>query len=292
MDPRYKKTILSQNTYMCKFGQLKNKSNYGCIKNHYQENYDVGIAYNFCDVYILKVPAIDIAYEFIKMGLSPVIVTNITNDFKDNNVENSDGVYDVMTLIRTNYNLIMKMNGNFLPVHDNEILYNPEVIILRDENLNFYQNEINKISIISNNLNKKDYQFGKKRFSFESYIKLKIKLETIFQTAHLSGHEVLILNDFGIGSNLFPIKEIIDLYNLCILKYGHLFKYIIFPFTIKDSRDIASHAVFLKDIIKPQEILDIHDDNNDELINIQAQILLEEMKKNITNDAMIETISN
>jgi len=292
MDPRYKKTILSQNTYMCKFGQLKDKSNYGCIKNHYQENYDVGIAYNFCDVYILKVPAIDIAYEFIKMGLSPVIVTNITNDFKDNNVENLDGVYDVMTLIRTNYNLIMKMNGNFLPVHDNEILYNPEVIILRDENLNFYQNEINKISIISNNLNKKDYQFGKKRFSFESYIKLKIKLETIFQTAHLSGHDVLILNDFGIGSNLFPIKEIIDLYNLCILKYGHLFKYIIFPFTIKDSRDIASHAVFLKDIIKPQEILDIHDDNNDELINIQAQILLEDMKKNISNEAMIETISN
>ena len=283
MDPRYKRTLIGQNTYACKFGQLKNKSNYTCMKNQYRDNYTTGVVYNFCDVYILKVPAIDIANEFIRMGLTPVLVTNITNDFKDNNIDSLEGVYDDTTLIRTNYNIIMRTNSNFLPLHDNEILYTPEVIILRDENMNFYTNELNKISIITNNLNRKDYKFGKKRFNFDSYFNLKIKLENIFQTAHMSGHDVLILNDFGISTNLFPIKEIIDLYNLCILKYGHLFKYIIFPFSIKDSRDIASHAVFLKDIIKPQEILDPDDEHNQELINIQAQLLLKTIESDNNN---------
>ncbi len=277
MDSRYKKQYISQNTYLCKFGLLKNKTNYTCIKNNYQEDYQVGFPYNFTDVFVIKIPAINIAKEFINSGCNPVIATNVTEYFKDNNIDNLEGIFDDLTLIRTNYNNIMKMNNNYLPLNDHETLYTPGVIVLRDENLNLYNNEFFKIAMITNTIKIKEIEVtNNNNLTLSTYLKLKMKIENIFQTAHSAGHDVLILNDFNcteymrysnyinslskkdehktINDNLqnFPVRDIIDIYNLCILKYGHLFKSIVFSFMIQNPKNIACHTIFLNKIIKPQ----------------------------------------
>lgn len=296
MDTKLKKNIVMQNNYICKFGPLQNKSNYTSVKNIYNEEYNVGLPLNFCDVYVLKIHPLIIAKEFCSCNLNPAIINIVNDKYSDNNIENLEGVYDEILNLRTNFQCISRQNNNF-PPKENEIIYTPQVIVLRDEQLNA-NNNIFKVSFITINSNidkikileytedddntseiSNSSDIGKikitKILSVKTYIYLKQKIELIFQTAHFAGNQVLILNDLGIVRDKIPYEDIIEILNNSILKYGHLFKEIVFALNSRTNEEQAFYDYIMKNLVIPQNIINKDDEEeNKEQDKLLANIIM------------------
>lgn len=285
MDTKFKKSIVMQNNYICKFGYLQNKTTYTSVKNHFNEEYNVGIPIKFCDVYILKIHPLIIAKEFFNCNLNPVIINLVNEKYTEHNIENLEGVYDEILNLRTNFQTISRQNNNF-PPKDNEVIYTPQVLVMRDEMLNQSQN-LFKVSFItitskpeeyhilsynenesdndSNNTSDSENESKEKNiriFSAETYLLFKTKIELIFQTAHYAGNQVVIFNDFGCIQDNLPEDDFIDIMNSSILKYGHLFKEIIFAIPVRTPKEQILYEKFMEKMIKPQNI--IGDDNEED----------------------------
>lgn len=262
MDVKNKKQYISQNTWLCKFGNLKNLTNYQVAKNTYRESYETDNHLDnggFCNVYVIKSHCLSIAHDLVAKSnnkIKPAILNIVSEKFENSGIDNLEGVLDDQLHMKTNFTSVAKMNSCH-PPKQNEVIYNPFITVVRDESMNINPQNIFIVSVITIT-SLKEYKVLESEdgpvMTVESYISTKMKIESVFQTAHLGGHGVLILNDFGCTRDSIPIGDLVDIYNSCILKYGHLFQDIIFAFPIKDTKDIASFAYFLKQIIKPQEL--------------------------------------
>jgi len=300
MDTKFKKNIVMQNNYICKFGYLQNKSSYTSVKNNYNEEYNVGIPIKFCDVFILKIHPLIIAKEFFNCNLNPAIVNVVNEKYTENNIENLEGVYDEILNLRTNFQCISRQNNNF-PPKENEVIYTPQVFVMRDEMLNPTQN-IFKVSFITITSKPEEYHILKYKekedkeesedshtsesssdkksknvnriFSAETYILFKSKIELILQTAHYAGNQVVIFNDFGCIHDDLPFDDFIDIMNSCILKYGHLFKEIIFAIPVRTQAEQLLYERLMEKLIKPQNIMVEDDENDKEQDQILANIIM------------------
>lgn len=288
MDTKLKKNIVLQNNYICKFGYLRDKTNYMSFKNYLNEEYCVGTPISFCDVYILKLHPLIIAKEFVNCNLSPVLINIVGEKYTEHNIENLEGVYDEILNLRTNFQCISRQNNNF-PPKDNEVIYTPQVMVIRDELLNYTQN-IFKVAFITitskpetykilpyredidTDLDSEDSKVAiekiKTIMSVDTYMLFKNKIELIFQTAHYAGNNVIIFGDFGCIQDKLPIEDIIDIFNSNIFKYGHLFKEIVFAINVRLPKEQQLYEQFCDKIIKPQNIIidDEVDNQNDELL--------------------------
>lgn len=272
MDNKSKKDIIMYNNYVCKYGFLINKTDYKTYKNIYTDSYKCGTASTFSDVYVFKLHPLIIAKEYIKNNMKPVIVNIIGEQFKDENINNVNEVYDEMLNLRSNFITITKHNND--SIRENEALYTPNVIIMRDENLNII-NDYFTVSFITL-LGIDNYEFvytkqknnKKKLFNMETYIKIKSSLELIFQTAHVSGSQVLIFGNLGCSKHKLPCDQLIDIINFCILKYGHLYKQICFCHDVKTPEENIIYNMFLENIIKPQNLVEDIDEQDELLLNI------------------------
>ena len=87
------------------------------------------------------------------------------------------------------------------------------------------------------------------------YLNYQKTIEAIFQCAYIAGKDTILFSDLGILSYGIPIIELIEIINICILKYCTLFKFIIFsipPNNTKKIFDMLSNS-----IIKPQHFNEI-----------------------------------
>ena len=275
MDIKLKKSIIMQNNYVCKFGALQNKTNYTSYKNFYKykEDYNSGIPIDFCDVYVIKMHPLIIAKEIVNHGLNPAIVNLVSDKYGDSNLDSAEGVYDEILNLRSNYQTISKQNNNF-PAKENESFYSPQVMIIRDELLNAAKNIFNVSFITITRVDKYEFILDKKSepekiFTVNTYIKLKLKIELIFQTAHTAKNPVIIFSDFGCLKDDLPVKQLVDIFNSCILDYGHCFKQIIFSLNVRTPQEQIIYNTFLEHILKPQDIInkDLEQDlEQDELL--------------------------
>ncbi len=305
MDTKFKKSTVMQNNYICKFGPLQNKTNYTSYKNQFNDNYSVGVPLAFCDVFVIKLHPLTIAREFVSCGLKPVYVNLVNENYTDHNIENLEGVYDEIANLRTNFQCISRLNNNF-PPKEEEVIYTPQVMIIRDEMLNISLNNIFTLSFITVGMKKSDYEIlaykendgnsssessddddssensekeiknVKLIFSVDTYLILKNKIELIFQTAHFAGNNVIIFNDFGCIIDELPVDDIIDIFNSCILKYGHLFKQIVFAIFVRTQNDQNIHDKFLEQIFKPQDVLNNENEEDKQQDELLANILIQQ----------------
>ena len=314
MDTKFKKNIVMQNNYICKFGPLQNKTNYTSYKNQYNENYSVGLALTFCDVFVVKLHPLTIAREFTNCNLKPVMINLVSEKYTDQNIETLEGVYDEILNMRTNFHCISKQNNNFPPKNE-EVIYTPQVMVIRDELLNVSINNIFTVSFISITSKKSDYEILaykddnsdddnnddnneessidtensdniinktkniKLILSVNTYLNFKNKLELIFQTAHFAGNKVIIFNDFGCIADELPVDDIINIFNSCILNYGHLFKQIVFAIYVRTPVEQFVYDTFLDKIFKPQDVINTDDNEEDKKQDeLLANILLQQTK--------------
>ena len=303
MDTKFKKNIVLQNNYICKVGYLQNKTNYTSYKNQFNNDYNVGIPIKFCDVFILKLHPLVIAKEFCNCNLNPVIVNLVTEKYSEHNIENLEGVYDEILNLRTNFQSISKQNNNF-PPKENEVIYTPQVMVIRDETLNLIQNFSNifKVSFITisskpelykifqyyESTNDTDESNSEKDsddseesnkdiktiMSVETYLAYKSKIELILQTAHYAGNQVVIFNDFGCLADKIPIDDFTEICNSCILKYGHLFHQIVFAINVRTPVEQLLFEQLLNNIIRPQEIIKKDSEEDQEQDKLLANIII------------------
>lgn len=274
MDSRMKKYIMSQNTYMCKYGMLNKLPVFVSIKNYYNPTFSLGTSYNFADVYVKSVHPLLIARECVNKGLFPVILHTVTSEFNGANMESSEGIYDDTLNIRSNFHRTLNSTGLY-PIKGAAVVYAPKVTIIRDEGFQINTQTMFSIGVINASpihepeTKTKKTQKNKKKddedennaedadnMNIDNYFTTKETIENIFQTAINGNHDVLILTDFGCKYNKHSVKDIVDIYNLSILKYGHMFKYIYIAIPIREHADMAFYAYFSKEIIKPQELVD------------------------------------
>ncbi len=269
MDNKSKKDIIMYNNYVCKYGFLINKTDYKTYRNMYMDEYNCGRPNTFCDVYVFKLHPLIIAKEYTKNNTKPTLVNIISEKFKDENIDNVNEVYDEKLNLRSNFITITKHNNDL--IRENESLYTPNVIIMRDENLNII-NEYFTVSFITLlGIDNYDYVYTKnkkKLFNTNTYIKIKQLIELIFQTAHVSGSRVIIFGDIGCSKYKLPCDQIIDIINFCILKYGHLYKNICFCHDVKTPEENIIYNMFLENIIKPQNLASDIDEQDELLLNI------------------------
>jgi hypothetical protein len=268
MDNRVKKHYTSQNALLCRHQALKNLPINNCEKNYYNSEFNIIDPAGICDVHVGHMHSLLFAKSFIDSGFNPVIVSLVTNNFNTISCDRSEDIYDDLINIRTNLNANVVMSSNLFPINGPEIVYVPILHVIRDEMLNINMNKMYKTSLILSAplLNPK---LKKDSYKLDDYIITKESIEVLFQTAILRNHDVLILNDYGCKHTKSSIKDVVDIYNLCILKYGHYFKHIIFsvPISTQQSIDKAIYVYFENNIIRPQDLV-----SNEEISEINTKV--------------------
>ena len=256
-----KKNLVSDNMKYCNIGPLKNLPLGRPIKNNYNNNFCFGETDFFADVYIVKdIHAISLAKEYMLKHFNPIILNTVTKEFDGNNIPSSQGILDDIINVRTNF---YKTSANYYPLKYSEVIYSPCITVIRNDSFVINPPEFFRINLITATpVNSPKLEDG--MLNLEDYIVTKETIENIFQTAAQTNHDVLILNDFGCVSEKIPVNELVDIFNLCILHYGSLFKTIIFSIQAITPAQEAIYYYFLKNIIKTQELVNSGQNNNQE----------------------------
>jgi hypothetical protein len=114
--------------------------------------------------------------------------------------------------------------------------------------------------------------------SSTDFLQTLATIESVFQTAIAGGHNVLLLTAFGNTEDEVPPEDIVEIYNMCIFKYGHRFKKIIIGIPLWCGEFLFD--LFNKNIVRPQNIVDSElNSNNDH--EEQGQNKIKTVKKNL-----------
>lgn len=248
---QYKKDLVTQNMRLIEYGPLKNLPIYKSIRNKYNDNFQIQNSDTFCDVYVLKgITNIAVA-ESYSGKYSIAVVNMMTDDYDGGSVQSSRGFIDDTINVRTN---LYKSIANMYPINKGEVAYSKDVTVIRNNKYQTVPKDFFKINVITTLIH--FLQENQSDVTLDDYMLVREIVETIFQTAIISRDEILILSDFGCVSNGKLIRDIVDIYNLCILKYGHHFKYIVILVDVKNSSSTPHYYYFLKNIIIPQDLID------------------------------------
>jgi hypothetical protein len=223
--------------------------------------------------------------------MNPVVLNVVGKDFTGDNFESSEEMRDEMMNIRTTF-CTNPIKHNIYPIKDNHCVHTPYVSVIRpkDPRYTLAWNMCYRVGFITTcpiPQEKKDGKFIDKMSSVD-FINTATIIENVFQVAIGLGHQVLILTPFGHEEDLNPIEDIIQIYNFCIMKYGHKLKSIIVAIPPYYPKNIF--AQYFRGIIKPNEIVQEIDNKYDGLI-VQKKI-----KEKLTlvkkNDTESETSTN
>lgn len=259
IDKRNKKIIMNQNA-------LQSRSMYKvcipprAIKYNYYNNYNTGQANNICNVYVINSYSVDVVSEFCNKGYGsgykdnyvPSVMCTVGERFMGSNLLDSEDVRDEMFNLRTNFNVSV-MQHNPYPIKDSECVFNRFITCIRNNNLQFLSMQQIYIfaGIVTPTIHKPRL-LDKEKMMTKDFTKVLSTIESVFQVAHDNRCNLLILTPFGHNEDDIPQEDIVKIYNSCIYKYGHLFKYIII--SIAPWEDKQLFELFDKNIIKPQEI--------------------------------------
>jgi hypothetical protein len=295
MDIRNKKHLIQQNIYYCKFGIYKALPISKSQKNFFNCNLSIAPPYEYCNVDVKSIHAFDTAYEYVRSGYKPAVLNLVSQDFSGDNMNSCDGFKDEFVFIRSNINQTLT-GFNLFPLKGTEVVYAPIVHIIRNDSMQMlHPTQIYKVSVVTASL-KKDPILVSGSINFDDYTSTAQLLETIFQTAHLGGNDVLILNDFGCINDNYPVDDVIDLMNGCIYKYGHLFKHVVVSVYVTSQASMGYFSKINAGIVRPQSffneymqtnlIVNVHDPTvgmNPINFGDQQQLLLQQQQQNFTS---------
>lgn len=256
---RIKKSIVGQNMYLCNHGELKELPMLKSLKAFYNPEMKLDPPINYCKLEVRPTHPLTIAKEFVSKGMKPIIANIVTSEFNGECIETSAEMLDDIINMRTNYYKTLANSMELFPLENGEVTYAPLVYVIRDENMQLQKKPyLYRMGVLTGSLTTNPLILGNS-MNFNDYCKCFETINAIFQVGS-TNHDVLILSDFGSKEGI-PVCDIIDIYNSCILKYGHMYKYIIIGINILSKADMYIYTKCLNDIYDPQQI--IHDDNDE-----------------------------
>lgn len=256
----YKRTLINQNINQARIGTYQGCSKYDCVPVKYISGMNPGKTDKICEVKVIYEHALDLAEQFAEVGvqtftkknkMNPVILNVVARDFTGDSIESSEGMRDEMINIRTTFCINSKKKA--FPIIENNCAYTPYVNIIRGKNPSqiFPWKFCYRVNLISASPIQQDGPVDK--MSSCDYIKTCTIIENVFQIAIGQDHEVLILTPFGHEEDNNPIEDIIQIYNFCIMKYGHKLNKIIIAIPPYYPKNL--YIKYLEGIKKPNEIV-------------------------------------
>ncbi len=264
-----KQTLINQNLAQTKFGMYSNCFTGNCIKNQFNQNFNIGEVNNICEVDVVNMHAVDAMLEYCVRGINPplkdgwinpVTMCVVGDDFIGSNYPQSEGIRDDTFNIRTNFNVITRHTNPF-PLKASTCVYNRFITVIREMNLNPITdlNQLYRFGLITISPINKPKLLDENRMDSHDYLSTLECIETLFQTAIAGNHNVLILTPFGNTIDDVPQEDIVKIYNQCIFKYGHRFKKIIVATPIWYGNYLFD--LFNNEIIRPQLFEEIEEKN-------------------------------
>ena len=255
-----KQTLINQNLAQTKYGLYANCFTGNCIKNQFNQNFNIGEVNNICEVDVVNMHAVDAILEYCVRGINPplkdgwinpVTMCVVGDDFEGSDYPQSEGIRDDTFNIRTNFNVITRYNNPF-PLKSTSCVYNRFITVIREMNLNPITNlnQLYRFGLITISPLNKPKLLDENRMSSTDYLLTLESIETLFQTAISGNHNVLVLTLFGNTTDDVPQEDIVKIYNQCIFKYGHRFKKIIIAIPIWYGNYLFE--LFNNEIIRPQ----------------------------------------
>lgn len=296
-DPKIKNQIINQNIYHSGYGNYKMCPMFGSIRFPYKNDYNPGPITSICKVIVHNKHSLDVADALSDHSLNslsstkpiPAIMYPMGKDFVGVNLEAREGVYDENIILRTNYPFIIKRQPELFNKKEAQkyIIYSNPITIIRDYNYNplGYDN-LFKVSVITicyerqkdllveegkiHEGERKKRESDIKTLTSTDLLNFQMYVENVFQAALCGHHEVLLLTVFGREFGV-PVDDQIIIYNLCVMKYGHMFKSIMFCIPPYEGKDLFDY--FDREIIKPQQLVKDID------MKYQAEVMAEVITK-------------
>lgn len=249
---REKKTMMNDNILLCNYKELKTVPIYKTLKHKYNSTFEFPENQNICSIEIMTSDIMTIAQHLTINGKSnPVIVHMVDKTFEGDPNELIDHIQNTDLVLRTNF---YKSTYNLYPLKDGEITYS-QVLVFRNETHELIKNTYN-ISVITFSPTKNPHLINSNMNSHD-YIIYQQNIESIFQGAYLMKHDSVILSDLGCINYGIPVDDVIEILNICVLKYCSLFKFIIICIQPKSHIDMNIVSKMTKDIIRPQTFFEV-----------------------------------
>ncbi len=230
---QHRKYIYNQNKTLCNNGNLKNIVINQSEKCYYLSNFNVKLNNNKATISVLPIDSLKLAEYLINDGFNPVVLNLADISFPGGAVEIGGYAQEESLFCRSNYFKTLNIQTNLYPINGLECIYSKDVFVFRGTNLNFLNNPF-YVSFIACAALKEPSLHGK-CFHEEDYGKTFKKIEVIFQTAYLKGHNCVILSAFGCGAYKNPKDQMVEIFNKCIKIYSHLFEFIFFAILPKEA---------------------------------------------------------
>jgi hypothetical protein len=261
LDKLAKKRFMGQTMYMFSKAGMYNCFMPYMLKSNtsaYLHNFQMPQPSEFPMVEITAEYTLDIAKEYVLKGNNPIVLNLVTKQFDGTNIEACAGIKDENINYRTNF--FQTINAMSLyPLPDGRVVYSPRIFLVRDGSLGWeLPANVKHIAMITASVINDPPLVDENMMDEDSYIKTAHTIEAVFQTAYYYHHDILILNDFGCRDDKLPISDIIDIYNGALLKYGHLFKQIIFSIDCRRYEGVTIFTEFNKGIYKLHELLTVN----------------------------------
>ena len=252
IDKNIKVNIINQNISQSKYGLYKSLPLYKPVKILLSqcdiELYEINKIPN---VFVINKHSLNIVEEINTTDNLPLVVHVVGSEFDGSSLQLCNGLRDHTFILRTNFNAIVGLD-NIFSFDNNECIYTSLLHIIRGIKLNglTIDNVIPFSMVIAapayKRINVTDY------VSSDYFIKTISIIDTIFKIAIMKKHSILILTNFGDNDeDKNSTDDIIKIYNLCILKYGHMFKSIIIAISEYDEE---LYKYYLNNIIIPKNL--------------------------------------
>lgn len=254
MDNNSKKNLFWKNKNLCSYGAFEKVPIQISQTCDFNERFSESPPQNNNISFVETMPChgLSIAKKAFESGYKPVVVNIVDTSFNGGNMDIGEGVFDDIFYLSTNFYKTLNANKLY-PIKHDRVIYAKLVLVFRDENLDMLPKPFLTSIITCSAFN--DVKRIDDKLPNNEYINTQKTIECIFQTAFAAGHDMLILNDFLTRSGNYPYKDIVEIYNACILKYVSLFKLIVVAFPVKSRIDSKLMEYFAESIIKPQTIL-------------------------------------
>ena len=239
-----KNMILTENIKMCTYNEFKMVPIAPTIKYKYDELYDGYNNYEtICIVDVVYADIINVAEKFINMN--PVLVYGIDDTFNKPKLYDIRHVSNHDFILRSNY--YKTINPDHFPLKYGEITYAKRIFVFRNDKYDIAEHKFGIATITYPTLIRPKLLLN--NLKTNDYILFQQSIETVFQCASICKHDVLLLSDMGSISLGIPIDDIIEILNICILKYCGIFKFIIIGIANENH-----HKIMNSKIIKPHSL--------------------------------------
>ena len=225
-------SIYNQNKMICNNGFLQNILINKSEKYYHTTEFNNMMIDNKPVINVLPNDCLEIAQLFITNGYNPTVLNMADVSFPGGGIEMGGYAQEESLFCRSNYFKTLNLQTGLYPINGAECIYSKNVFVFRDTNLNFLDKPFYVSFIACAAI--KEPELLSKNFTQNDYDMTFKKIELIFQTAFLKGHNCLILSAFGCGAYKNPKHQIAEIFNKLIGIYGHLFKFIIFAILPKN----------------------------------------------------------